>query len=363
MPADPYLTRMNRVLRDLGAGVSLELAPSGRRLRMRGTLPTSEGTWTRQRICTGLSYPEGLEQARLLAEQLGRDMRLARAGEPFPFDRWFGKSQNNISQAISGAEAIATTERWWRERRRNPGDGASTWRANYQVPLGPLLRLERVSPDVLRALVRARPPSSRTRLAASIAAAGVAAATGMGDELAKELRQMGRGYGRAQIVPRDLPSDEVIVAVIDGLPDEWQWVAGICATYGTRPHEALLMTDVGADGLAQISGGKTGPRQALPLPKDWIKRWDLRRKRLSARMSLEGSHQALGAKVGQALRHRGAPFRGYDLRHAWAVRAIYHPKISPSLAAKSMGHSLAMHSNTYQRWFDGQSMASLLAEM
>jgi integrase len=65
--------------------------------------------------------------------------------------------------------------------------------------------------------------------------------------------------------------------------------------------------------------------------------------------------------MGQAFRRAGAEFRPYDLRHAWAVRAIHNPQISPSLAAKSMGHSLAVHSNQYQRYFDANEMATVQA--
>jgi len=63
--------------------------------------------------------------------------------------------------------------------------------------------------------------------------------------------------------------------------------------------------------------------------------------------------------MGQSFRRNKAAFQPYDLRHAWAVRAIHNPKISPSLAAKSMGHSLAVHSSVYQRWFDSHEMESL----
>lgn len=67
--------------------------------------------------------------------------------------------------------------------------------------------------------------------------------------------------------------------------------------------------------------------------------------------------------MGQAFRRAGAEFQPYDLRHSWAVRAIHNPKISASLAAKSMGHSLAVHSSVYQRWFDAHEMESLQAEL
>ena len=105
------------------------------------------------------------------------------------------------------------------------------------------------------------------------------------------------------------------------------------------------------------------PSQGLPLPKAWIERWSLERKRLPEN-NLDRDHRTVGAQLGVALRRFGAPFQAYDLRHAWAVRAIHNRQISPSLAAKSLGHSLMVHTTfLYQRWFDSASMASLVAQM
>ena len=104
------------------------------------------------------------------------------------------------------------------------------------------------------------------------------------------------------------------------------------------------------------------PSQGLPLPKDWIERWSLERKRLPEN-NLDRDHRTVGAKLGVALRRFGAPFQAYDLRHAWAIRAIHNRQISPSLAEKSLGHSLMVHSSLYQRWFEPTSMASLVAQM
>ncbi|MCP9859451.1 MULTISPECIES: hypothetical protein [unclassified Cyanobium] len=98
------------------------------------------------------------------------------------------------------------------------------------------------------------------------------------------------------------------------------------------------MADVESNGLVVIRGGKTGARQGLPLPKAWISRWGLQDKRLPA-INLDRDHRTVGSQLGVALRRHGAPFLPYDLRHAWAVRAIHNPQISPSLAAKSLGHS------------------------
>lgn len=148
----------------------------------------------------------------------------------------------------------------------------------------------------------------------------------------------------------------MIVELIDRLPTDWQWVAGVCATYGARAHEALLMAEVQSNGLVSITGGKTGARQGLPLPKEWITRWSLQSKRLP-KINLERDHRTVGSQLGVVLRSYAVPFRAYDLRHAWAVRAIHNPQLSPSLAAKSLGHSLMVHTSLYQRWFDSASMA------
>ena len=94
----------------------------------------------------------------------------------------------------------------------------------------------------------------------------VARALGLGPEAVGRLKDLGKGYSpQKDAAPRDLPTDQVIVRVIDALPADWQWVAGICATYGTRPHEPLMSADVLANGLIAIGGGKTGPRQGLLL--------------------------------------------------------------------------------------------------
>lgn len=359
--AEPYLSRINRGLRSLGIGVSLELTPNGQRIRLRATMPTRAGSWTRQRVSTRMGYPGDVEDAKALAEALEGDLRLARLGQPFPFERWTGARQTLEGERISGREALALTESWWRERRRRPG-GDDSWRVDYQQPLQPLLGVETVTAATLRDVVLVTAQGTRTRQRAANAAAAVAQALAMPVEMLEELRTLGRGYSPKDAAPREPPADAVIEAVIDGLPDGWQWVAGVCATYGTRPHEALLAAELQPSGLLAVRGGKTGARQALPLPKAWVERWDLARKRLPA-VDLSRGNKQVGTTFGIALRKRGAPFKGYDLRHAWAVRAIHNPAISPSLAARSMGHSLMMHATMYERWFDQQSMVGVLASL
>ena len=115
MPSrDPHLTRVKRALKDLGCAVAIQVAPSGKRLRLRSTLPLPDGSWKQQPISTPITYPAGLEQARKVAEELGRDIELHRMGlDPFPFDRWFDEPKKCWGQRWSGC---------WRWHQRCGGD-------------------------------------------------------------------------------------------------------------------------------------------------------------------------------------------------------------------------------------------------
>lgn len=371
MPSSaPWLARQNAALKLRGHGVTLDLA--GGRLRLRATLPPkptdSPGCPAKQqRISTGLKFPDEAAKCLQLAEQLGRALERHRAEiEPFDWNPWLaiGSHTNkafNSEQAttFSGLQAIRMTREWWgRQRSRGPS-AEDTWKIDYQAPLTPLKEINPLKPEHLVALVQATKVGSRSRRRASHAATTVAKAIGWPEELLTQLRELGKGYSSLKSqVPRDLPTDEAIEDFIDILPKQWQWPTAVVATYGCRPHEALLFADVLDSGLLKVSDGKTGARQSLSLPAKWIDRWSLSSKSVPS-FNRDRSHRDIGALMGQMFRRTECKFQPYDLRHAWAVRAIHNPKISPSLAAKSMGHSLAVHSSVYQRWFDASEMASL----
>lgn len=110
-------------------GISL-----GTQHRLRGTLPTPDGQWTRHCISTPLPYQAGLEQARQLAEQLGRDLQLHRMGlEVFPLERWKAGvvAANKLGSPISGLEAILLNEKWWQAQRKRGPSAATTWAQDY----------------------------------------------------------------------------------------------------------------------------------------------------------------------------------------------------------------------------------------
>jgi hypothetical protein len=52
----------------------------------------------------------------------------------------------------------------------------------------------------------------------------------------------------------------------------------------------------------------------------------------------------------------------YDIRHAWAIRAI-HSIPNASLAAKCMGHSVEVHHKAYHRWLAEADVAQFAATL
>ena len=52
----------------------------------------------------------------------------------------------------------------------------------------------------------------------------------------------------------------------------------------------------------------------------------------------------------------------YDIRHRWAVRLI-EANVNQSLCAQSMGHSLQMHEQRYQRWMTATDLRAAMAKL
>nr|MDJ0677120.1 site-specific integrase [Calothrix sp. MO_167.B42] len=99
--------------------------------------------------------------------------------------------------------------------------------------------------------------------------------------------------------------------------------------------------------------------QALPLHKQWIEEFDLRNPKYLAMLAIAISKKdknkhteitALTQRVSWWFRKIGLDFKPYDLRHAWAIRA-HILGIPIKAAADNLGHSVQVHTQTYQRWF------------
>lgn len=148
----------------------------------------------------------------------------------------------------------------------------------------------------------------------------------------------------------DVPSDAEIEAIWESISTPgWRWVYGMLATYGLRPHEVFKIAD--PKGIASPNGkitvledSKTGRRDVWPLPNKWRSRFNLAQQVMPA-VRIEGrNNRELGQRVSANLRE--IPHIPYALRHAWAIRSAVMG-VPDSIAARWMGHSVAVHAETY----------------
>lgn len=147
----------------------------------------------------------------------------------------------------------------------------------------------------------------------------------------------------------------------------WRWTYGMLAVFGLRPRELFINPDIdwwlsqeNVDLTWKVDKDcKTGERQALPLHKQWIDEFDLRNPKYLEMLATaigkkdKNNHAeitALTQRVSWWFRKIGLDFKPYDLRHAWAIRA-HILGIPIKAAADNLGHSVQVHTQTYQRWF------------
>ncbi|MBH8573787.1 site-specific integrase [Nostocaceae cyanobacterium CENA369] len=147
----------------------------------------------------------------------------------------------------------------------------------------------------------------------------------------------------------------------------WRWAYGMLAVFGLRPRELFIKPDIdwwlseeNVDLTWKVHKDcKTGERQALPLHKQWILDFDLRNPKYLEMLATAISKKdntnhaeitTLIQRVSWWFRKIGLDFKPYDLRHAWAIRA-HILGIPIKAAADNLGHSVQVHTQTYQRWF------------
>lgn len=333
------LEAINANLRRRKCRVRLEPSSGYGTIRLR----YSEGGKLK-RISPGIPLnEEGLARAEALAVLMS-DRIKAGTFEP---NEWLSSKPK---RRLVFREAIEILRR---ERQRRRQEDAN-WAVDIWAVLKRLPMEAPYGPHALRSLVMGYPQGSRQRLRCGLATAALARSQG-DPKLADELRDLGKGYGLQSAKPRILPSDEEIEQAVEKLPKEWHWCFWVAAIYGARPHEVFKAEQRGK--LLYIPQGKTGCRLSLPTRIDWL---DCLSEKTLPNIDLERDNKVLGGRWCKVFKRAGIAFRPYDLRHSAAVRLIRQGQIKDSMAARSLGHSLALHTQTYQRWLTERDFEALL---
>ncbi|MCL1474609.1 site-specific integrase [Argonema antarcticum] len=346
-PQLPQLSVVNQRLKALKIGVTI--LQKGNRLYLRGTLPPRplalKNHPHQQEIALGIEATiEGIRTAEKEARKVGG---LLAVGEfdwlPYLRHRAIGQENKKIGDWVEELE-----KDYFMRRAKTP-QSLSTWQTNYQEVFVRLPKEELLSKEILMQAIKGTQPDTRMRQKTSLALAKLV-------EIANfdfDAKRFSGNYSPTKVSKRELPSDEAIAIWHEKISHPaWRWCFGMLATYGLRPHEVFhldLKDWKQGTGIVRVLEGKTGERRIWPLHPEWVSSWSL----LDVLVpSCTGrNNKELGQRVSQYFRRQGVSFRPYDLRHAWAIRSMEYG-LEVSLAASQMGHSVAIHIETYHAWLD-----------
>ena len=347
MALDTALEGINTRLKACQARCQIE--QKNQTLSLRATLPDRNDPAQRrqQRIPLGLKADySNLSEAEAKALELGRQLR----GDAFSWDSWMAPESRAV---LTPADFHKAAEKFHASKyRTSPERGANAWSKKWAPALKKMPPSGQVTEAVLLRIIRNMPEGSAGRRDQGNLLCSIGESLGL--ELPQS-RAASRGYGAAQLTPRDIPSDAEIEETWARIKlPHWRWMWGVCAAYGLRPHEVGHL-EIRPDGKCKIGDDtKTGSRICSACPSEWITKFQLH--------DLPRPTQASAnlAKVfGDALDRDGITLRPYVLRHAYAIRLISR-KIPITISALMMGHSVDVHTRTYHRWITEEQVLAAL---
>lgn len=362
-PLDAQIAQVNQRLKVAQMGLQVERR--GEKLNLRGTLPPRPHSHRlrshQQRIPLGLPATKaGLKQV----EQAAKVVAAKLIQTQFDWRDYLpGSSGIRLTGASLGEQIEVFRQQFFTTPQGTSQTAAAktTWEKAYAPYLRQLSAIAAqhpnlTLPEAIYATVKATRIHSRSRQVCCTALGALAEFLNL--ELPTDLKQFWGNYGTSQTQLRELPDDATIVAWFDQIPNpHWRYVYGMMATYGLRNHEVffcncdrLVAQDPDAS-VEVLETTKTGYHEVWPFHPDWVEQFHLREGNLP-NIQTDLNHttlQRIGQQVTTQFRRYGLPFSPYDLRHAWAVRTI-HFGLPDTVAARMMGHSVAIHNRTYHRW-------------
>jgi hypothetical protein len=353
---------VNQRLKLAQLGVAIERR--GSKLSLRGTFPPHPESDRlkpyQQRLSLNLPAPlEGLKQAEQQAKIIaGQLLQNTFSWQDYlPITSGKRLSQMALSEKIDAFHQAFLDK----PRRGRRVSARTTWKASYAPYLRKLEITIAASPHIslseaILITLKSIPESSRGRQIGCTALNNFADFLGL--SLPFDIKDIWGSYNSSAPQSRQRPTDQDILDAYALIPNPaWRFVYGIMATYGLRNHEVFLcdysaLSDMQREPVIEVSDStKTGPHFVLPFYRDWMDNFDLRQVRLpKVNTDLSQTRlQRIGQRVSAQFRRYDLPFSPYDLRHAWAVRTI-HAGIPDTVAARMMGHSVAIHTRTHHRW-------------
>lgn len=340
MELSAKINQANGRLRSANLGVSIQQLNN--RLYLRATLPPKPNSPKikayQQRISLGCyANAAGLQFAEKEARKLGDALAFGNFS--------WGDYIEDTGAELLVKDLIKKFEYDYFTRRPRTEEIEATFKVDYLTYFHQLNQDSPLTEKAILDVILKYNPDTRSRQKSVVILSSLAKFAGLDINLKKYKGE----YNKHKLKPRNLPSDDLIIETFKSIKNpQWQWLFGMLAVYGLRPHEVFNIDLNSKFPILEILDGKTGDRRVWPLPPQWFKDFDLENIKMP---NCSGSNRDLGHRVAVFFRRNKIPFKPYDLRHKWAVRAI-ELGLDVSLAAKQMGHSVRVHCDVYQRWLD-----------
>ncbi|HGY5535564.1 MAG: site-specific integrase [Prochlorococcus sp.] len=361
------LININRAL--ACSGINLRIEQRGRWLNLRGPLPCRKGTGTikSQRISLQIkAEQQGLKEAERVLQLVNYQLQRGQ----FEWSQWTAKPTLTQPQGMATGvrEALANFETTFfadPHRRRSPAGSRTTWTSAYLPYLRRLACLandkqQGFDASLLSETLASYADGSRSRQQCATALSALAHHLELA--LPEDWRAEAGGYGLHRARFRQLPSDKQIIEAVLRIPNPgWRLAFGLMATYGLRNHEVFFcdlsaLAKGGDHVLRVLPNTKTGEHQVWPFHPNWVEHFELEQLGSNTKalppVNIDLNHttlQQVGRRVSEQFRRYELPLTPYNLRHAWAVRTI-HIGLPDTVAARMMGHSVAIHTRTYHHW-------------
>ena len=284
-------------------------------------------------------------------------------------------SKKQAEQQPRGAllvrDAVEDFERvYFEERKRTPSTERSFKR--LLTELNRLPALAELSMELLVDTAKRRTePDSRSRLECVMVFKRLAKHCDL--EQPAELDLLRGNYAAVGPRGRDIPGDEKLIEFLRLVrPSLYGWCTCAMAVFGVRPGEVPSLV-LAEDGFAsclttKLKRAQPATRDVMALPNSWFEELDLQNVFIpgnyrwtrpedynseTARLFVTNWNQWWNRQPTHLKQARAIlpKYQNYDLRHAWALRAI-NKGISTNIAAKAMGHSEATHIKHYKRWLN-----------
>ena len=349
-------------------GCKLKIEKRGEKLNIRGSLPSKENENIKkvQRISLGLTADKlGLEEAQKKLQLINLQIEL----NQFNWKNWI--STNKSEEKKIDTDLITKLnqfEEFFFNEQKNDflsSTRRTTWNNSYKPYIKRLISIHKDSQnddlnEIFINTLRTYSEGSRSRKQCGTSLSVFA--NFLDYPLPKDWKSLSRGYGLKKASFRELPSDELIEKLWEKIPNQsWKYVFGLMATYGLRNHEVffsdLSSLNTNKDKIIRVlPTTKTGEHQVWPFHPKWVEYFNLGNlgndSTLLPKINKDLKYttlQNVGKTITDQFKRYNLNIKPYDLRHAWAVRTILYD-LPDSVAARMMGHSVSVHTQTYHHW-------------